>query len=75
MASEGELIHTVKFTGAVVLVVGSEAEGLSLLIQKNCDVLVSIPMSGSTQSLNVSVATGMAIYEIHRQRWSKNLRI
>ena len=75
MASEGELIHTVKFTGAVVLVVGSEAEGLSLLIQKNCDVLVSIPMSGSTQSLNVSVATGMAIYEIHRQLWSKNLRI
>ena len=75
VANEGELIHTVKFTGAVVLVVGSEAEGLSLLIQKNCDVLVSIPMSGSTQSLNVSVATGMAIYEIHRQRWSKNLRI
>ncbi len=75
VANDGELIHTVKFTGAIVLVVGSEAEGLSLLIQKNCDVLVSIPMSGSTPSLNVSVATGMAIYEIHRQRWSKNLRI
>ncbi|MEM1168138.1 MAG: 23S rRNA (guanosine(2251)-2'-O)-methyltransferase RlmB [Cyanobacteria bacterium P01_H01_bin.35] len=75
VANDGELIHTVKFTGAIVLVVGSEAEGLSLLIQKNCDVLVSIPMSGSTPSLNVSVATGMAIYEIHRQRWSKNLRM
>ncbi|NES01626.1 MAG: 23S rRNA (guanosine(2251)-2'-O)-methyltransferase RlmB [Okeania sp. SIO2F4] len=75
VANDGELIHTVKFTGAIALVVGSEAEGLSLLIQKNCDVLVSIPMSGSTPSLNVSVATGMAIYEIHRQRWSKNLRI
>ncbi len=75
VANNGELIHTVKFTGAIVLVVGSEADGLSLLIQKNCDVLVSIPMSGSTPSLNVSVATGMAIYEIHRQRWSKNLRI
>lgn len=75
VANDGELIHTVKFTGATVLVVGSEAEGLSLLIQKNCDALVSIPMSGSTPSLNVSVATGMALYEIHRQRWSKNLRI
>ncbi|MCL2932030.1 MAG: 23S rRNA (guanosine(2251)-2'-O)-methyltransferase RlmB [Trichodesmium sp. MAG_R03] len=75
VASEGEAIHTVKFIGAIVLVVGSEAEGLSLLIQKNCDVLVSIPISGSTQSLNVSVAAGMVIYEIHRQRWSKNLRI
>ncbi len=75
VANDGEVIHTVKFTGAIVLVVGSEAEGLSLLIQKNCDVLVSIPMSGSTPSLNVSVATGMAIYEIHRQRWSKNLRM
>ena len=75
VTNEGEAIHTVKFIGAIVLVVGSEAEGLSLLIQKNCDVLVSIPISGSTQSLNVSVAAGMAIYEIHRQRWSKNLRI
>ncbi|MEB3342284.1 23S rRNA (guanosine(2251)-2'-O)-methyltransferase RlmB [Okeania sp.] len=75
VANDGEPIHTIKFTGAIVLVVGSEAEGLSLLIQKNCDVLVSIPMSGSTPSLNVSVATGMAIYEIHRQRWSKSLRM
>ncbi|NEQ39880.1 MAG: 23S rRNA (guanosine(2251)-2'-O)-methyltransferase RlmB [Okeania sp. SIO3I5] len=79
VANEGEPIHTVKFTEerikGIVLVVGSEGEGLSLLIQKNCDVLVSIPMSGSTPSLNVSVATGMAIYEIHRQHLSKNLRI
>lgn len=75
VAEHGDLIHTVKFTGAIVLVVGSEAEGLSLLIQKNCDALVSIPMSGNTPSLNVSVATGMALYEIHRQRWSKSLRM
>ena len=79
VANDGEPIHTVKFTEerikGIVLVVGSEGEGLSLLIQKNCDVLVSIPMSGSTPSLNVSVATGMAIYEIHRQHLSKNLRI
>ncbi|MDY7004617.1 MAG: 23S rRNA (guanosine(2251)-2'-O)-methyltransferase RlmB [Cyanobacteriota bacterium] len=75
VADNGELIHKVKFTGAIVLVIGSEAEGLSLLIQKNCDALVSIPMSGNTPSLNVSVATGMALYEIHRQRWSKSLRM
>lgn len=75
VAHDGDLIHTLKFAGAIVLVVGSEAEGLSLLIQKNCDALVSIPMSGSTPSLNVSVATGMALYEIYRQRWSKSWRI
>jgi len=79
VANEGKPIHTEKFSEesikGIVLVVGSEAEGLSLLIQKNCDVLVSIPMSGNTPSLNVSVATGIAIYEIHRQNLSKNLRI
>jgi 23S rRNA (guanosine2251-2'-O)-methyltransferase len=63
-------VHTVKFTGPTALVVGSEGDGLSLLIQRNCDVLVSIPLQGKTPSLNVSVATGMALYEICRQRWS-----
>ncbi len=63
-------VHTIQFTGPTALVVGSEGEGLSLLIQRNCDVLVSIPLQGKTPSLNVSVATGMALYEICRQRWS-----
>ncbi len=75
VANDGNPIHKVEFTGPVVLVVGNEAEGLSLLIQKNCDALVSIPMSGSTPSLNVSVATGITLYEIHRQRYSKSFRM
>ena len=75
VANDGHPIHKVEFTGPVVLVVGNEAEGLSLLIQKNCDALVSIPMSGSTPSLNVSVATGITLYEIHRQRYSKSFRM
>jgi 23S rRNA (guanosine2251-2'-O)-methyltransferase len=62
-------IQTVKFTGPIVLVVGSEGEGLSLSAQRCCDLLVSIPLSGNTPSLNASVASGMALYEIFRQRW------
>ncbi|TBR61703.1 23S rRNA (guanosine(2251)-2'-O)-methyltransferase RlmB [Westiellopsis prolifica IICB1] len=72
-ACEGsEPIQTVDFNGAIVLVVGSEGEGLSLLTQRCCDVLVSIPLQGKTPSLNASVAAGMALYEIYRQRWEKN---
>jgi len=62
-------IQTVKFSGSIVLVVGSEGEGLSLSAQRCCDLLVSIPLQGNTPSLNASVATGMALYEIFRQRW------
>jgi 23S rRNA (guanosine2251-2'-O)-methyltransferase len=70
MASEAEQsIQTVKFSGSIVLVVGSEGEGLSLIAQRCCDLLVSIPLSGNTPSLNASVATGMVLYEIFRQRW------
>lgn len=66
-------LHTVQFTGPIVLVVGAEGEGLSLLTQRCCDVLVSIPLLGNTPSLNASVAAGMALYEIYRQRWSNRL--
>jgi len=66
-------LHTVQFSGPIVVVVGSEGEGLSLLIQRSCDYLVSIPLHGNTPSLNASVATGMALYEIYRQRWSNTL--
>ncbi|MFB2835563.1 23S rRNA (guanosine(2251)-2'-O)-methyltransferase RlmB [Floridanema evergladense] len=68
-------IHTVQFTGPIVLVVGSEGEGLSLLTQRCCDFLVSIPLGGKTPSLNASVAAGMALYEIFRQRWSSTLHL
>lgn len=66
-------IHEIKLTGPIVLVVGSEGEGLSLLTQRGCDGLVSIPLFGKTPSLNVSVATGMALYELSRQRSSQRL--
>ncbi|MEB3278731.1 MAG: 23S rRNA (guanosine(2251)-2'-O)-methyltransferase RlmB [Lyngbya sp.] len=69
-AKAEQALYTVEFSGPVVLVVGSEGQGLSRLIEASCDVLVSIPLVGQTPSLNVSVATGMALYEIYRQRWS-----
>jgi len=76
MASEGtQTLQTMQFSGAIALVVGAEGEGLSLLIQKSCDHLVAIDLLGKTPSLNASVATGMAIYEIYRQRRSQPLQL
>ncbi|MBD2008122.1 23S rRNA (guanosine(2251)-2'-O)-methyltransferase RlmB [Microcoleus vaginatus ZQ-A3] len=74
-AGVGQSLETVKFSGPTVLVVGGEADGLSLLIQRGCDGLVSIPLRGNTPSLNVSVATGMALYEIYRQRGPKKFHV
>jgi 23S rRNA (guanosine2251-2'-O)-methyltransferase len=55
-------------TGPVVVVVGSEGKGLSRLVRENCDAIVSIPMAGPTESLNASVAAGVVLGEIARQR-------
>ena len=67
-------IHTVDFNNQpIALVIGSEGEGLGMLTQKCCDVLISIPLQGKTPSLNASVAAGMALYEIYRQRWNNTL--
>ena len=66
-------VHTVQFNDATVLVVGAEGDGLSMSVQQSCDSLVSIPLAGKTPSLNASVATGMALYEIYRQRWAGRL--
>jgi 23S rRNA (guanosine2251-2'-O)-methyltransferase len=71
-AKTGKALHTIDLTGAIGLVVGSEGEGLSLLTQKSCDELVSIPLGGKTPSLNASVAASMALYEIYRQRWQNS---
>jgi 23S rRNA (guanosine2251-2'-O)-methyltransferase len=51
-----------------VLVAGSEGRGLSRLIAQRCDVLARIPMPGGQQSLNASVAAGIALYEVSRRR-------
>ncbi|MEG5197179.1 MULTISPECIES: 23S rRNA (guanosine(2251)-2'-O)-methyltransferase RlmB [unclassified Microcoleus] len=74
-AGVGDSVETINFSGPTVLVVGGEADGLSLLIQRGCDGLVSIPLRGKTPSLNVSVATGMALYEIYRQRGPKKFHV
>ncbi len=52
----------------IALVMGSEGKGLRKLVKTNCDELVSIPMMGNIESLNVSVATGIALFESRRQR-------
>ncbi|NJO86160.1 MAG: 23S rRNA (guanosine(2251)-2'-O)-methyltransferase RlmB [Synechococcaceae cyanobacterium RM1_1_27] len=73
-ASGSQPIHTIDFTGPIVVVVGAEGEGISLLTQQRCDMLVTIPLQGRTQSLNASVAAGMALYEVCRQRWQRTLK-
>lgn len=55
-------------TGPTVVVVGSEGKGLSRLVREHCDAIVSIPMAGPTESLNASVAAGVVLAEIARQR-------
>ena len=72
-AEAAQPIHTTDFSAPVVLVVGAEGAGLSLSVQNLCDVLVSIELKGKTPSLNASVATGMALYEIYRQSWVNKL--
>jgi 23S rRNA (guanosine2251-2'-O)-methyltransferase len=56
------------FTGPTALVMGSEGEGMRRLTRETCDILVNIPMFGSVESLNVSVAAGVCLYEARRQR-------
>ncbi|MGA9573255.1 MAG: 23S rRNA (guanosine(2251)-2'-O)-methyltransferase RlmB [Lysobacterales bacterium] len=61
-------LYTTDLTGPLALVMGSEGSGLRRLTAELCDYLVSIPMAGTVESLNVSVATGVCLYEINRQR-------
>ena len=66
--------HEADFTGPVGIVMGSEGEGLRRLTRESCDLLVSLPMIGAIESLNVSVATGMILYEAVRQRLAAGSR-
>jgi 23S rRNA (guanosine2251-2'-O)-methyltransferase len=68
MGGEVELPELEAATEPVVLVVGSEGKGLARLVRENCDIIVSIPMTSATESLNAGIATGVALYEISRRR-------
>jgi 23S rRNA (guanosine2251-2'-O)-methyltransferase len=61
----------VDFTSAIALVLGGEGSGLHDLVKKRCDFLVSIPTAGPIRSLNVSVAAGVVLFEVVRQRAAK----
>ena len=61
-------IDEIDGSGPMVVVVGSEGKGLSRLVRENCDAVVSIPMAGPTESLNASVAAGVVLADIARQR-------
>ena len=56
------------YKGAMVIVIGSEGEGMRDTVRKSCDILVSIPMSGHVNSLNAAVAAGIVIFEAAKQR-------
>lgn len=61
-------LYALDFTGACALVMGGEGEGMRRLTRDTCDYLARIPMPGEMESLNVSVATGVALFEVVRQR-------
>ena len=63
-------IYDLNLSDATAIVMGAEGKGIRQLIKKTCDQLVSVPMSGSVESLNVSVATGITLFENKRQRES-----
>jgi 23S rRNA (guanosine2251-2'-O)-methyltransferase len=69
-ADEGgeQTLYESKLNGALALVLGAEGEGLRRLTRETCDAIVNIPMLGSVESLNVSVASGVCLFEARRQR-------
>lgn len=67
MDAPSNLLNT-KLDGPIAIVLGAEGDGLRRLTIENCDALVTIPMFGSVESLNVSVASGICLYEVRRQR-------
>jgi 23S rRNA (guanosine2251-2'-O)-methyltransferase len=65
---DGETYTSKDLTGPIALVVGSEGRGLGRLVREKCDFLVRIPLMGRISSLNASVAAGVLMYEVNRQR-------
>jgi 23S rRNA (guanosine2251-2'-O)-methyltransferase len=74
LAGEGSLsLEEADLGGPLVVVTGSEAQGLSMLTRRTCDQLVRIPLRGATPSLNASVATALLLYEVARRGWMRGL--
>jgi 23S rRNA (guanosine2251-2'-O)-methyltransferase len=65
---DGEVCYKANLKGPMAVVIGSEGKGISRLVKENCDIVVSIPIMGEINSLNASVAGGVIMYEIIRQR-------
>jgi 23S rRNA (guanosine2251-2'-O)-methyltransferase len=63
-----QAIYQVDLKGPLVMVMGSEGAGMRQLVRKQCDFLAKLPMAGEVSSLNVSVATGICLFEAVRQR-------
>lgn len=75
VGTDGDADHSVyqsNLTGKLAIVMGAEGEGMRRLTKELCDELVSIPMSGLVSSLNVSVATGICLFESVRQKQNSN---
>jgi 23S rRNA (guanosine2251-2'-O)-methyltransferase len=74
MGTSGDASHTIydcNVNNRLALVMGSEGKGMRRLTRESCDELISIPMQGSVESLNISVATAVCLYEIRRQQSGK----
>ncbi len=75
LAEEGDLtLEEVDLDGPLVIVTGSEGQGLSMLTRRHCDQLIRIPLRGVTPSLNASVATALCMYEVARRGWMKGIK-
>lgn len=72
-ATDADLhIQDINLTGNLAMVFGSEDKGMRHLTKKHCDFLAQIPLHGSIENLNVSVACGICLYEVKRQRMLMN---
>jgi|TARA_B110000438_G_scaffold300139_1_gene351841 23S rRNA (guanosine2251-2'-O)-methyltransferase len=67
-----QTIYELDLTGPTVIVMGAEGDGMRQLTRKQCDFLAKLPMAGGVESLNVSVATGICLFEAVRQRTVKS---
>ena len=65
---QGELYTGANLKGSLAIVIGNEGDGISRLVKESCDFMVTLPMKGEVSSLNASVAGGIILYEVLRQR-------